>query len=153
MAMLLLAAGSRGPVALGVGITAVPFVSWIAAGVAHVAGIGGVPPLVTTLWQWFPAVLVGAALAWCGLRPGVRALVWLVNLALLWVLPAIFTAVSSVLGTRVLLGNLQEMMAMGKQVFTGALSPAGGAAPTIFLAVAVALVGTVIRTRASRSTT
>jgi hypothetical protein len=151
VAMLLLAARSRAPVALGVGIVAVPFVTWMAAGVTHLAGVGNVPPLVTTLWHWFPAVLVGTALAWCGLRPAVRALVWLLNLGLLWVVPAMFTAVSSVLGTRVLGGNLPEMMAMGKQVFTGALGPAGGTGPTILLALAIALIVTIIRALANRS--
>ncbi|MEO5992604.1 MAG: hypothetical protein ABIP92_03500, partial [Arthrobacter sp.] len=54
-------------------------------------------------------VLVGVALAWCGLRPAVRAVVWAVDLGLLWVVPAGFTAVSSVLGTRVLGGDLGRM--------------------------------------------
>jgi hypothetical protein len=148
VALLLLAAKSRALAALGVGCAAVPFVSWAAAGVTHLAGPGGVSPLVAMLWRWLPAVLVGAALAWCGLRPAVRALVWLVNLALLWVAPAMFTAVRSVLGTRVIAGDLQEMAAMGKQVFMGALGPAGGTGPTILLALAIALVGTVVRASA-----
>ncbi|WP_308159778.1 hypothetical protein [Arthrobacter sp. ISL-5] len=148
VALLLLAAKSRALAALGVGVMAVPFVSWAAAGVTHLAGVGGVSPLVSMLWRCLPAVLVGVALAWCGLRPAVRALVWLVDLAMLWVVPAMFTAVRSVLGTRVLGGDLQEMTAMGKQVFMGALGPAGGTGPTILLALAIALVGTFVRAAA-----
>ena len=145
VSLFLLAAKSRSLAALGVGVAAVPFVSWVATGVTHFAGVGNVPMFVTTLWAWFPAVLVGVALAWCGLRPRVRALVWLVNLGLLWVTPALFTAVRSVLGTRVLGGDLQEMAAMGKQVFAAGLGPSGGAGPTILLALAIALVGTFVR--------
>ncbi|MDD1476062.1 hypothetical protein [Arthrobacter sp. H16F315] len=139
--LLLLAARSPALVALGVGLAAVPFVSWVASAAAEVAGVGNAPVWLTLLWRWFPAVLVGVALAWCGLRPAVRAVVWAVDLGLLWVVPAGFTAVSSVLGTRVLGGDLQEMSAMGKQVFAAALGPAGGAGPKVLLALAIALLG------------
>ena len=98
-------------------------------------------------WRWLPAVLVGVALAWCGLRPRARALVWLVDLGLLWVVPAIFSAVSSMLGTRVLAGDLPAMAALGKQVFTSALGPAGGAGPTLVLALAIGVIGAFIRAR------
>ncbi|WP_192815791.1 hypothetical protein [Arthrobacter sp. TB 26] len=143
--LLLLAAKSRALATLGVGLVAVPFVSWVAAEVAYAAGVGNVPLLLTMLWPWLPAVLVGGALAWCGLHPRVRALVWVVDLGLLWVVPAMFTAVQSVLGTRVLGGDLQEMAAMGKRVFAAALGSAGGAGPTILLALAIALVGAFAR--------
>lgn len=145
VALLLLAARSKALAALGVGLAAVPFVSWVAAGVTYAAGVGNVPVLLTMLWPWIPAVLVGGALAWCGLRPAVRALVWLADLGLLWVVPAMFTAVQGVLGTRVLGGNLQEMAEMGKQVFAAALGSAGGAGPTILLALAIALPGAFVR--------
>jgi hypothetical protein len=150
VSLLLLAASSTALAALGVGLVAVPLVSWLAAGVGAVAGVGNVPALLSMTWRWLPAVLVGVALAWCGLRPAVRALVWLVDLGLLWVVPAIFTAVSSALGTRVLAGDLPAMAAVGKQVFASALGPAGGAGPTIVLGLAIAVIGTFIRAK-SRS--
>lgn len=148
VSLLLLAARSTALAALGVGLVAVPLVSWLTAGVGAVGGVGNVPVLLTMTWRWLPAVLVGVALAWCRLRPAVRALVWLVDLGLLWVVPAIFSAVSSALGTRVLAGDLPAMAAMGKQVFASALGPAGGAAPTIVLALAIAVIGTVVRAKA-----
>jgi hypothetical protein len=148
VSLLLLAARSTALAALGVGLVAVPLASWLAAGVGAVAGIGNVPVALVLLWRWLPAVLVGAGLAWCGLRPRIRALVWLADLGLLWVVPAIFTAVNSMLGTRVLAGDLPEMAALGLQVFTSALGPAGGAGPTILLALAVAVTGTVVREQA-----
>ncbi|BCW65298.1 hypothetical protein NicSoilB4_00610 [Arthrobacter sp. NicSoilB4] len=145
VSLLLLAARSMALAALGVGLAAVPLASWLAAGVSAVAGIGNFPALLAMALRWLPAVLVGAALAWCGLRPKIRALVWLVDLGLLWVVPAIFSAVRSMLGTRVLAGDLQGMAALGKQVFTSALGPAGGAGPALVLALVIAVIGTVVR--------
>lgn len=145
VALLLLAARSRALAALGAGLVAVPFVSWLAAGVTALMAAGDVPVWVSALWRWLPAVLVGAALAWCGFRPLARALVWLVNMALLWVVPAAFTSVSHVLGARVLGGDLQEMAAMGRQVFTSALGGSGGAGVTVLLALAIGLLGTSAR--------
>ena len=147
VSLLLLEARSTVLAAVGVGLVAVPLVSWLAAGVGAVAGVGNVPSLLSMTWRWLPAVLVGVALAWCGLRPAARALVWLVDLGLLWVVPAIFSAVSSALGTRVLAGDLPAMAAMGKQVFASALGPAGGAGPTIVLALGIAVIGTAVRAK------
>ena len=126
VSLLLLAARSTALAALGVGLVAVPAVSWLAAGVGAVAGVGSVPVVLNMLWHWLPAVLVGAALAWCGLRPRIRALVWLADLGLLWGVPAIFSAVSSTLGTRVLAGDLPAMAALGKQVFAPPSAPPAG---------------------------
>ena len=78
---------------------------------------------------------------------------WLVDLGLLWVVPAIFSAVSSALGTRVLAGDLPAMAALGKQVFASALGPAGGAGPTIVLALAIAVIGTVVREQTRKNQT
>ena len=153
VSLLLLAARSTALAALGVGLVAVPLVSWLTAGVGAMAGVGNVPVLLTMTWRWLPAVLVGVALAWCGLRPAVRALVWLADLGLLWVVPAIFSAVSSTLGTRVLAGDLPAMAAMGIKVFTSALGPAGGAGPTILLALAIAVIGTVVREQTRKNQT
>jgi hypothetical protein len=53
-------------------------------------------------------VLVGVALAWCGLRPARRALAWVADLLLLWAVPALFISVNYVFGTRAYLGDLDE---------------------------------------------
>jgi Mrp family chromosome partitioning ATPase len=67
--------------------------------------------------------------------------VWLVNLALLWLVPAVFISVNYVLGTRVLAGDLAEMLLMSRQILAATLGPDGGALPTVLLALAVALAG------------
>ena len=101
VALLLLSSRSRSLVALGAGLVAVPFASWMVEWVVGFVGHINVPAAVPTMAHWIPAILVGCALAWCGLRPARRAVVWAVNLALLWVVPALFISVNYVLGTRV----------------------------------------------------
>ena len=145
VALLLLAAKSRALTALGVGLVAMPLCSWAGEWAGNLAGTANVSPAVLTLLRWLPAVLVGVALAWCGLRPGRRAFVWLVNLALLWVVPALFISVNYVLGTRVPERDPQEMALMIRQILTATFGPAGGAGPTVLLALAIALPGLGVR--------
>jgi hypothetical protein len=140
-ALLMIAAKSRAVTALGIGLIAVPAASWLAATAAYTAGPGGVPVPVAMAWHWLPAILVGLALAWCGLKPAARLWIWAANLALLWLIPAVFTAINSVLGTRVLAGNIHEMLTMGRNVLGAALGPAGGAGPLVLVALAIGLGG------------
>jgi hypothetical protein len=142
VALFLLASKSPALAALGVGLMAVPFASWAMEWVVNLSGVGNVPAAVPIIARWLPAVLVGLALAWCGLRPTLRIMVWAADLVLLWVVPALFISVSYVFGTRVYLGDFEEMALMGRQILTATLGPAGGAGPLILLAITIALAGT-----------
>ncbi|MFJ4267750.1 hypothetical protein ACIPY1_14425 [Paenarthrobacter nicotinovorans] len=93
---------------------------------------------------------MGCTLAWCGLKPARRIVVWVLDLAFLWVIPAVFTAVQSVLATRAIAGDIAEMVLMGQQVLTAALGPDGGAGPTLLLAVGIGLAGAGIRAMTGR---
>ncbi|MFC8040689.1 hypothetical protein ACFUOZ_15160 [Paenarthrobacter sp. NPDC057355] len=150
VALLLVAAKSRATAALGVGLVVVPVTSWAVQWVIGVAGRSNMPLEVPTIAHWVPAVLVGCALAWCGLKPAVRIIVWVLNLAFLWVIPAVFTAVQSVLATRAIAGDIPEMLSMGRSVLTAALGPDGGAWQTLLLAVGIGLAGAGIRAIAAR---
>lgn len=150
VALLLVSSRSRAVVALGVGLVAVSFASWLVEWVVGVVGPLNVPAAVPTAARWIPAILAGCALAWCGLRPARHAVVWLVDLVLLWVVPALFISVNYVLGTRVAAGDLQEMLLMSRQILAATLGPAGGALPTVLLALAVALAGLGARSVAVR---
>ncbi|WP_353712989.1 hypothetical protein [Arthrobacter sp. K5] len=150
VALLLLAARSRALVALGAGLMAVPFTSWAGEWVVGLVGQTNVPTAVPTVARWIPALIVGCALAWCGLRPARRAAVWLADLALLWVVPALFISVGYVLGTRAMAGDLQEMLLMSRQILAATLGPAGGALPTVLLALAIALAGLGLRSVGAR---
>ncbi|MGO4237176.1 hypothetical protein [Pseudarthrobacter sp. YAF2] len=141
LALLMLAARSRAAAALGVGFMAVPFASWLAAATTFAAGADAVPASISVAWRWLPAVLVGLALAWCGFRPLVRLLVWAADVALLWLVPALFTSVNYVLGTRVYLGDFQEMAVLSRQILAATLGPAGGAGPSVLVALGIGIAG------------
>ncbi|MGW9627202.1 hypothetical protein [Microbacterium sp. NPDC055521] len=93
-------------------------------------------------------MIVAAALIWCGVRPLSRLVVWAVGLFTLWMLPAVFTAISSALGMRVLDGDLREMAQVAGQIFLMALEvevlPVG-------VALVIAVVGTVVRWKITAS--
>lgn len=141
IALLMFVARSRAVAALGVGLMAVPLASWLAATAAFLAGPGGTPIFLTLVWRWLPAVLVGLALAWCSFKPPARLWVWAADLALLWLVPALFTSVNYVLGTRVYLGDFAEMAILSRQILAATLGPAGGAGPVVLLALGIGLVG------------
>ena len=157
VALFLLASRSRARAALGVGLMAVSVVSWAVEWVVNLSDVGNVSPLVPAVAHWLPAALVGAALTWCGLHPTRRVLVWVANLVLLWVVPALFTSVNYVFGTRIYLGDLDEMALLARQILAATLGPDGGAGPIVMLALAIALAGTdsleVLRRRRQAGTT
>lgn len=124
---------AAGPAALGLAFAAVPFASWLVGAIAFFSGPAGPPLAVSTLSRWLPAVIVGAALGWCGVLPLRRLGVWFAGLLVLLVTPAVFTAVSSALGMRVLDGDLREMADVAVTIFPLALGI--GVAPTIVAAV------------------
>lgn len=150
VAMLLIASPSHVKATIGFGLMAIPVTSWAVVWIASLVGFLNVPTAVPTVARWVPAVLVGCALAWCGLRPPRRAVAWALNILFLWLLPALFTAVQSVLGTRVLAGDIPEMLSRGREVFIRVLGPDGGALPTILLALAIGLVGVGVQEILSR---
>lgn len=142
LAFRLTAKRSVGPVALGVGLAAVPFASWIGTSIVAVTGLAGYPPFAADVLRWLPAVVVGLALAWCGVRPVARLGVWAGLLLALWLLPALFTAISYGLGMRVLDGDIGEMADAGAQVFGMALWV--DLRPVV-VAAAIGAVGAVVR--------
>ncbi|NUU07966.1 hypothetical protein HNO83_16635 [Leifsonia sp. C5G2] len=133
---------SVAPAALGLALAAVPFASWLLVTVVFVSGPTGPPLVVGELYRWLPAVIVGAALGWCGVVPVRRLGVWVAGLLALFVAPAVFTASSYALGMRVLDGDLREMADAAVQIFPRALVP--GVAPTV-LAFLIAAAVTAIR--------
>ncbi|MGX1793754.1 hypothetical protein ACWIDW_12525 [Microbacterium sp. NPDC055312] len=120
--------------ALAVALSAVPARNWLGYTIASFDPIYGYPPEVGMVLRWVPAVIVAAALIWCGVRPLSRLVVWAAGLFALWMLPAVFTAISSALGMRVLDVDLREMAEVAVQIFPMALE-------VEVLPVGVALVG------------
>lgn len=133
---------SVGVAAFGVALAAVPFGTWSTRWFVASTGNAFTSELLSEVGRWLPAVVVGAALVWCGIRPGRRLVVWVVSLLALWVLPALFTAVQYGLGMRVLDGDLAEMAGASVQLFPMVLAEVW---LPVIVALVIAVVGTVVR--------
>ncbi|PKQ36221.1 MAG: hypothetical protein CVT61_01565 [Actinobacteria bacterium HGW-Actinobacteria-11] len=128
--------------ALGVALAAVPFGSWVGRWFLAFTGEVFPPMFLPDLLRWVPAIVVGAALVWCGVRPTVRIVVWVVALLWLWVIPALFTAIQYGLGMRVLDGDVAEMARVSVQLFPMALAEVW---LPVVVALVIGVVGTVVR--------
>ncbi|MPV35912.1 hypothetical protein [Georgenia subflava] len=149
--LVLLARAPRAPASSGATVAALACGIWlnalivpkgVVASTTHVAVLGHA--------RWIPAVLVGAALVWCGLGGVGKVVAWLVNIVLLWAVPAGLTAVSYAAGSRVLAGAPEEMLAAGGAVFVRALGPDGSSLGYAALALAIGVVGSGTRTYLAR---
>lgn len=94
--------------------------------------------------RWLPALLVGAAIAWCGIGTIGRIVAGLVSLLLLWIVPVLITAVTAAVGTRVLARQPDEMIAYAATVFRTA-TVSGESIPPVILCLVVAVLGLVLR--------
>lgn len=137
--------------AVGVALVALPVSSWCALWMRVAFGAGSIPGGLLAVIPWIPAILIGVALGWCGFRPMTRIIVWVVALALLWVLPALTTAFASATGTRVLGDDVAEMVDYGLAVFPLALLqvPAWPVLGALLIGLVVWATRMVLRTRAA----
>ncbi|MBH0109943.1 hypothetical protein I6E81_07170 [Salinibacterium sp. NG22] len=103
---------------------------------------------------WVPAILVGLAAGWCGIRSVGRVIAVLVSFGLLWIVPALSTAISYAAGSRVYANDLPEMASAGFGVFRQAATMPEIVVPPLMVAAVVAvLVGVVVHYLRGRSTT
>lgn len=135
--LVLLAAGSRATalVAVGIGLAAVPMGSWLAEWGSVFWPSFDQPAVIPQLAQWFPAVLVGLALAWCPPNRIGHAAAWVVNLLLLLTVPVLFAAVAGVLGTRVFRGDLVQMRDAAESAFASGFASPETVGPVVLAAV------------------
>ncbi|WP_141651254.1 hypothetical protein [Microbacterium sp. 3J1] len=129
--------------ALGIALAAVPFGQWVARWFLAFTGDAFPPVFLPSLTTWIPAIVVGVALAWCGIRPAWRIAVWIVSLLTLALLPSLFGAIQYGLGSRILGGNLVEMTAASVQIFPMLLAEDGFL--PVLVALVIGIVGTVVR--------
>ncbi|MRX42720.1 hypothetical protein [Agromyces kandeliae] len=156
--LVLVAAAPRAGAVIGLSVAAVLSSSWLGGLLLPDPAVGGpaAEPVLFAL-RWLPAVLVGAAIAWGGIGTVGRVLAALVALTVLWIGPALVTAVSSAAGSRVLARRPDEMIEYASGVFRSATTLPEIVAPPLVVAVVVAVIGLVgrlvmRRRRASRST-
>lgn len=140
---------SVGIAAFGVALAAVPFGEWIGRWFLAFTGEVFPPVFLPAVVQWVPAIVVGLALAWCGVRPAWRLIVWVVSLLALWLLPSVMMSILYALGYRLILGNFAEMAAAGVGIFPALLAE-DGVLPVI-VALVIAVVGTVVRMLVGRN--
>ncbi|TFD88829.1 hypothetical protein [Cryobacterium serini] len=148
--LLILVLIARAPAAgavVAVSLAAVAFSSWVNGLIAHPFSFETTETTSTLLGaaRWVPAVIVGLAVAWCGLATIGRVTGAIVSFLALWIGPTLFTAVSAAAGTRVLAAYPAEMLDYGAQVFVSALGVKGGSASLLIPAVVVMVLGLAVR--------
>ncbi|WP_432536694.1 hypothetical protein [Kineococcus arenarius] len=150
LVLRLVLAASRPAVVIGVSLLAVIAASWLAALITPFGAAPGQPgPLASAasdaVLHWLPAVAVGAVIAWSGVHTLARLLAAAGGLALLWILPAAFTALASAASFRLLLPHPVELAEYGLQVFQAALLMPEPALPPLLLALVITTGGITAR--------
>lgn len=92
-----------------------------------------------------PAVLVGVAIAWAGVRSVGRAIAAVASLLLLWFVPAVATAVTAGVGSSMMLHFPAELREYVLSVFSAYLSMPSLVLPPLVIAVVVAAAGIALR--------
>ena len=98
-----------------------------------------------TIVPWIAPVLTGIAIAWTGVNTVGRVIAALLAVALVWVAPAVTTAIANALGSRVLVRSGSDIIDYGIDVFQAALFTPELALRPIIATVVVAVVGLVVR--------
>ncbi|MFC5501313.1 hypothetical protein ACFPJ4_03550 [Lysinimonas soli] len=144
----LIARAPRPGALIGLSVAAVAFSSWLTGLFFPTGAVYTASPLTSLLSQatrYVPAVLIGIAIAWCGVRSVGRVIAAIASLLLLWVGMTAVIAVNNALGSRVLAHHPADMLDQAAGVFRSALVLPELWLPTVGLAVAVAAVGLVAR--------
>ncbi|KQO94492.1 hypothetical protein [Leifsonia sp. Leaf264] len=140
--LVLIARAPRAGALVGLSIASVAAGSWLSG---LIAPVGSFPAewaiQVLGYARWIPAILVGIAIAWCGVNTVGRVIAAIVGLVLLWLGPALITAISSAAGSRVLAGYPSEMLDYGVGVFRMAFLMPELVVPPLVVAIVVAAVG------------
>jgi len=153
----LIARAPKAGALIGLSVAAVAFSSWLTGLFFPIGSVFTASPLTSLLSQatrYSPAVLIGIAIAWCGVGSVGRAMAAIVSLLLLWVGMTAVIAVNNALGSRALAHDPAQMLDQASGVFRSALVVPELWLPTVGLAVGVAAVGLVARrtfTKRSRS--
>lgn len=137
----LIARAPRGGALFGMASAAIAFGPWLSGVVFPINTVVSGSLLTSVLSEvvrFAPAVVIGAAIAWCGILTVGRVIGALASLLLLWVGPTIITTISAALGSRILLHDPRQMLDYGVEVFRSAIGMPELWAPVLGLAVAVA---------------
>ena len=144
LVLWLIARAPRAGALVGIAIAAIVFGAWL-GGLLVPFGTYPAEPIVQLVGyvRWVAPVIIGAAIAWCGINTVGRIAAAIGSLLILWVGPALITGLTSAAGSRALARQLGELLDYGIQVFGMALTMPEVALPPIIVAVAVAAIGLV----------
>jgi hypothetical protein len=142
IAFVLVARAPRGGAVLGLVAGSLALAWWFGAFFAP----RGVLPIelysgFQSVLRWVPAVLVGASIAWAGVRTPGRIVAAVVSLLALWIVPALGTAVSAAAGSRMLLHFPAEALDYAVNVLQAAAFMPSLVVPPLVVAVVVAAAG------------
>lgn len=146
LVLLLIARAPKSGAVIGMSVAGIALSTWLEGIVLPFGTVSLAPNLVLLdAIRWVPAVVVGVAVAWCGLGTIGRVSAAIVSLLVLWIGPAAVTAVTSAAGSRVLAPYPSDMVDYGAQVFVSALGVAGGSLSLLVVAVIVMALGLAAR--------
>ena len=148
LVLLLLARTSVPGATVAMALAAPAVGHWLAGVVAPAVAVGTV---ISAAMRWMPAVLVGAAVAWCGFAVGRRVAASIAALLLVWVLPAAFAALDAAAGSRAMLGEPLALVVLAVRTFVAMLvGVPDGSLPLLVGAVVVAGVGLTVQAARER---
>jgi len=99
---------------------------------------------------WIAPVLTGIAIAWTGVDTVARVIAGLLAIALIWISPAVMTALANALGNQVLIHSSADVIDYGVAVFQMALLTPELALRPIITTVVVAFIGLAVRAAIAR---
>ncbi len=145
--LMLVMRAPRAGVLIGLTLGAIGAGLWLRA---LIMPFGTVTPVPVQLWavqsaMWIVPLLVGGAIAWCGVRTPGRAVGAVASLAMLWLLPPAIDTVASAAGMRVYAHQPAELLRFAQAVFVERLGVMPLGVLPVLVAVAVAAIGLVAR--------
>lgn len=147
---ILVAGASRAGALIGLTIGAIGMTSWISTLIDPTRIGEGSLAAALVVVPWVAPVLTGIAIAWTGIDTAGRVLGALFALVLIWVAPAVTTALFNALSNQVLMNSSSDVIGYAVGVFQAALlTPALALRPIIATAV-VAGVGLGLRALITR---
>lgn len=142
---VLIARAPRAGALIGLTIGAIGTATWVGALlIPDRIGEGPLDPVLAII-PWIAPVLAGVAIAWTGIDTAGRVLAAILAVGLVWVAPALTTAVTSALGSRALIRSGGDIVDYGVGVFQLALLTPELALRPILATAAVAAIGLLVR--------
>ncbi|BDZ66354.1 hypothetical protein [Agromyces mangrovi Wang et al. 2018] len=143
--------GPRAGALIGLTLAALMVSSWVGTALDPVAlSVTNAYTWLSPILRWTPPVLVGLAIAWCGLATAGRIVAAVCSLLLLWVIPALATGVAYAFGSRVLLYDPSSIGGALVDVARMALLQPALVLPHLVVAIGVAALGLALRRARSR---